>query len=225
MSEIARHRRGGQAGRRAERAAAPIVQKKYITREIPLYELLNAEGLELIHEESMTILEEIGIDFRYEPALKLWREAGADVRGPAGALPTRLDAGDHQDGAAAIHPARPQSGAQRRHRRPQHRVRADLRLALRARLREQAPLRHARGSAELHQARLHDAGAAPFRRRDLRAGRRARAEAASRHRLFPHQIFRQAVHGHRHRAGARRRHGAPGADPVRRQTSSAKRRC
>ena len=47
MSEIARHRRGGQAGRRAERAAAPIVQKKYITREIPLYELLNAEGLEL----------------------------------------------------------------------------------------------------------------------------------------------------------------------------------
>jgi trimethylamine--corrinoid protein Co-methyltransferase len=81
MSEIARHRRGGQAGRRAERAAAPIIQKKYITREIPLYELLNAEGLEIVHEESMTILEEIGIDFRYQPAIKLWRAAGADVRG------------------------------------------------------------------------------------------------------------------------------------------------
>ena len=79
MSEIARHRRGGQAGRRAERAAAPIVQKKYITREIPLYELLNAEGLEVVHEESMTILAEIGIDFRYEPAIKLWREAGVQV--------------------------------------------------------------------------------------------------------------------------------------------------
>jgi len=79
MSEIARHRRGGQAGRRAERADAPIVQKKYITREIPLYELLNAEGLEIVHEESMTILEEIGIDFRYPPALELWRKAGADV--------------------------------------------------------------------------------------------------------------------------------------------------
>jgi trimethylamine--corrinoid protein Co-methyltransferase len=57
------------------------VQKKFITREIPLYELLTAEGLELIHEESMTILEEIGIEFRYEPAIKLWRAAGADVRG------------------------------------------------------------------------------------------------------------------------------------------------
>ena len=93
MSEIARHRRGGQAGRRAERAAAPIVQKKYITREIPLYELLNAEGLEIVHEESMTILEEIGIDFRYEPALKLWREAGAESR-PARPLSPRPHPGD-----------------------------------------------------------------------------------------------------------------------------------
>src|SRR4029450_5440610 len=81
MSEIARHRRGGQARPRAERASAPIVQKKYITREIPLYELLTPEGLEIVHEESMTILEEIGIDFRYPPALELWRKAGADVDG------------------------------------------------------------------------------------------------------------------------------------------------
>src|SRR5262245_42649441 len=80
MTDVAMRRRGGQTARRAERASAPIVQKKFITREIPLYELLNAEGLDLIHEESMTILEEIGIEFRYEPALKLWREAGADVR-------------------------------------------------------------------------------------------------------------------------------------------------
>jgi trimethylamine---corrinoid protein Co-methyltransferase len=81
MTDVAVKRRGGQTARRAERASAPLVQKKFITREIPLYELLNAEGLDLIHEESMTILEEIGIEFRYEPALKLWREAGADVRG------------------------------------------------------------------------------------------------------------------------------------------------
>jgi len=74
-------RRGGTASRRAERASAPLIQERYITREIPLYELINAEGVELLHEQSMTILEEIGIDFRDEPALKLWREAGAEVKG------------------------------------------------------------------------------------------------------------------------------------------------
>src|SRR3990170_487505 len=62
MTEAAR-RTGGTAGRRAARAAAPIVQKRYITREIPLYELIDAAGVELIHEHSMTILEEIGAEF------------------------------------------------------------------------------------------------------------------------------------------------------------------
>ena len=94
MTEAAVRRRGGQVARRAERASAPIVQKKFITREIPLYELLNAEGLELIHEESMTILEEIGIEFRYEPALKLWRKAGADVARRARAFSPRPGAGE-----------------------------------------------------------------------------------------------------------------------------------
>src|SRR5262249_22693543 len=81
MSDAATKRRGGTSGRRAERAAAPIVQKRYITRDIPLYELLNPEGLEVIHQESMTILEEIGLDFRYEPALDLWKKVGAQVDG------------------------------------------------------------------------------------------------------------------------------------------------
>jgi len=81
MSDAATKRRGGTSGRRAERATAPIVQKRYITRDIPLYELLNAEGLEVVHQESMTILEEIGLDFRYEPAIELWRKAGASVDG------------------------------------------------------------------------------------------------------------------------------------------------
>src|SRR4029077_2749129 len=72
-------RRGGTASRRAERASAPLIQERYITREIPLYELINQEGVELLHEQSMTILEEIGIDFRDEPALKLWREGRAGV--------------------------------------------------------------------------------------------------------------------------------------------------
>src|SRR5271168_1921108 len=83
-------RRGGTASRRAERASAPLVQQRYITREIPLYELINAEGVELLHEQSMTILEEIGIDFRDDDAIRLWREAGADVKGRRVHLPREL---------------------------------------------------------------------------------------------------------------------------------------
>lgn len=85
-----RARRGGTASRRAERASAPIVQQRYITREIPLYELVGSEGVELLHEESMTILEEIGIEFRDEEALRLWREAGAEVKGQRVRLPRGL---------------------------------------------------------------------------------------------------------------------------------------
>jgi trimethylamine--corrinoid protein Co-methyltransferase len=90
MGEATAKRRGGQTARRAERASAPILQKRYITREIPLYELLTPEGIEIIHQESMTILEEIGIEFRHEPALKLWREAGADIQGQRVRFPRGL---------------------------------------------------------------------------------------------------------------------------------------
>ena len=90
MSEAAAKRKGGTAGRRAARASAPIIQKRYVTRAIPIYELLDAEGLELIHGQSMAILEEIGIDFRDDFALTLWREAGADVRAQRVRIPREL---------------------------------------------------------------------------------------------------------------------------------------
>src|SRR5262245_4844980 len=81
MATAAEHgRRGGTEARRTARANQPLIQKKFITRKIPIYELLNPQGLEVLHETSMTILEEIGIDFRDEPAIRSWREAGADVR-------------------------------------------------------------------------------------------------------------------------------------------------
>jgi len=89
MTEAAR-RTGGTVGRRAARASAPIVQKRYITREIPLYELIDAAGVELIHEHSMTILEEIGVEFRDEGALALWRQAGAGVEGQRVRIPREL---------------------------------------------------------------------------------------------------------------------------------------
>jgi trimethylamine---corrinoid protein Co-methyltransferase len=83
-------RRGGTASRRAERASAPLVQQRYITREIPIYELIGSEGVELLHEQSMTILEEIGIDFRDDEAIKLWRAAGAEIRGQRVRVPREL---------------------------------------------------------------------------------------------------------------------------------------
>ena len=76
-----RGRRGGTEGRRTARASQPLGQKKFITRKIPVYKLLTEEGLETLHQTSMTILEEIGIDFRDAEALALWRAAGAEVAG------------------------------------------------------------------------------------------------------------------------------------------------
>lgn len=83
-------RRGGRAARRAERIGGPIVQKRYITREIPVYELLDEDGVELLHDTSMTILEEVGIDFRDGIALAQWKEAGADVQGERVRIPREL---------------------------------------------------------------------------------------------------------------------------------------
>ena len=76
-----RARGGARAARRALRAqAAPGVP--YITRRVPVYDVLGEEGLGLIEDNAETILEEIGIDFREDAeALALWREAGAEVSG------------------------------------------------------------------------------------------------------------------------------------------------
>jgi trimethylamine---corrinoid protein Co-methyltransferase len=78
---VEHRRRGGTEARRTARASAPLVQKKFISRKIPVYELLTPEGLETLHQTSMTILEEIGIDFRDEIAVDTWKKAGADIRG------------------------------------------------------------------------------------------------------------------------------------------------
>ena len=72
-------RRGGRRARREQRLAAPLVSLPTLTRNIPVYEVLDHEGVELIHEASMGILEEVGIDFRDAEALALWKEAGAQV--------------------------------------------------------------------------------------------------------------------------------------------------
>lgn len=52
-----------------------------LVRRTPVYEVLTEEGVELIHDESMKILEQVGIEFRDCEALEYWHDAGADVKG------------------------------------------------------------------------------------------------------------------------------------------------
>ena len=52
-----------------------------LVREIPVYNLVPDEAVELIHEESMKILEEVGCEFRDDDALVRWKAAGAKVVG------------------------------------------------------------------------------------------------------------------------------------------------
>ncbi len=94
MTETAAPRRargGGGAARRAERTAVSIETAKYIERNIPLYEPLNEEALEIIEANADTILEEIGVNFVNNPAaLDRWRAAGANVQGERVRIPKGL---------------------------------------------------------------------------------------------------------------------------------------
>ena len=59
-------------------------------RRIPLYELLPAESVDMVHDASMRLLEEVGIEFRYDEALAIWKDAGADVDGTRVRIPREL---------------------------------------------------------------------------------------------------------------------------------------
>jgi trimethylamine--corrinoid protein Co-methyltransferase len=78
-----RARRGGaREAKRAARLASAAASVPFITRKIPYYEVLGEEGLSLIEHNADTVLEEVGIVFHGdEEAIKVWREAGADVDG------------------------------------------------------------------------------------------------------------------------------------------------
>ena len=50
-------------------------------RRIPWVDLLDAEQVRKIHDASMDIIEEVGVEFRCDDAIGMWRAAGADVDG------------------------------------------------------------------------------------------------------------------------------------------------
>ena len=93
MNEVAgrRARGGGGVARRAERTAVSFETARFISRNIPNFEILNEEALAIIEWNADTVLEEIGVNFlENEPALALWRAAGADVRGERVHIPRGL---------------------------------------------------------------------------------------------------------------------------------------
>ncbi len=94
MTEAAgrkRARGGGGAARRAERTSVKIETAKYIERNIPNFEVLTEEALDIIERNAETILEEVGVNFVNNPgALERWRAAGAQIDGERVRIPRGL---------------------------------------------------------------------------------------------------------------------------------------
>jgi trimethylamine--corrinoid protein Co-methyltransferase len=83
--------RRGRDARRAARVQRGGVSIPYITRNIPLTEVLSEEAMQIIEYNAETLLEEVGIEFReYPRALELLKAAGADVKGERVRFPRGL---------------------------------------------------------------------------------------------------------------------------------------
>jgi len=75
-------RRRGQESPRERRLARAAKISKMVqpVHNIPVYELLNEEGIELIHQKSMEILTEVGIDFYLEEAQQILKNHGVEMK-------------------------------------------------------------------------------------------------------------------------------------------------
>ncbi|MEP5731876.1 MAG: trimethylamine methyltransferase family protein [Sulfitobacter sp.] len=92
MAERARRGRGGGgAARRAERSAVSFETAKFIERNIPNFEVLTEEALQIIEHNAETVLEEVGVNFLDNPAaIARWRDAGAMIDGERVRIPRGL---------------------------------------------------------------------------------------------------------------------------------------
>jgi trimethylamine--corrinoid protein Co-methyltransferase len=88
-----RSRGGGREARRELRSSQALntKNKPYIKRNIPVYDLVSDEVCEMIEENALIILEEIGIDFRDDAeALSILKSNGCDVKGERVRFPRGL---------------------------------------------------------------------------------------------------------------------------------------
>src|SRR5258705_3400496 len=91
IDDTPRQRTGGRAGRQAVRASHQVARVPFLTRTMAPFEVLSDEGLSTIEHNADTILEQVGLEVRGDSdALRLFREAGADVTGARGQVPSGL---------------------------------------------------------------------------------------------------------------------------------------
>ena len=101
MPEPRRKRSGRRPRQSSAGGEAPAITP-FITRTIPEYELLGEEGLDLIEKNADSILQETGIEFHYEPAIKLFKQAGADIDGERVRFPAGMCRKIIRDSAPAM---------------------------------------------------------------------------------------------------------------------------
>ena len=73
-----RRGRDARAAKRRNRARTWLPE---LERKIPWVDLLSEEQVRTIHEASMDIIEEVGVEFRCEDAIAMWKGTGASVDG------------------------------------------------------------------------------------------------------------------------------------------------
>lgn len=73
--------RKGRSARRSARLQKTFDSLPAMKRGLPYLDLMTPPQLEKMHDASMRILEEKGIDFRDDESAELWRAAGAAVNG------------------------------------------------------------------------------------------------------------------------------------------------
>ncbi len=88
---VGKERRGGRNARRNLRTNAIEPMLPHLERGLPCVEALNEEQILKIHNASLKILEDVGVDFRDDIALEQWREAGASIGPESDGYRVRID--------------------------------------------------------------------------------------------------------------------------------------
>jgi trimethylamine--corrinoid protein Co-methyltransferase len=73
--------RQGRDARATKRRTRVRTWLPELERKIPWVDLLSEEQVRTIHEASMDVIEEVGVEFRCEDAIAMWKATGASVEG------------------------------------------------------------------------------------------------------------------------------------------------